>query len=194
MPGAGWAQAPSARSLYVAQGEMPSVCIRTCRPKCQLRRSAGSCPMSAPGLVLEKGSGEPAPQAPSSAASVALLPTTPRPRYGRWRRHSSLFFPRAAQWHEKMHSVVKMPWWDCARSWRLGGHIARPASRDPSRLVAPAPSWRDATYCETLRGILERPSDPARGRLATKQNGAPVSRWWDPFQPMCNQHSRAWAP
>lgn len=74
--------------------------------------------------------------------------------------------------------------------WRWGGHAACQARRDPTRMSAALLSCR-----ETIRGMMWRSSDPDRRRLGRQtQQGAPVSRWEDQVQDLCNRHTHVWNP
>lgn len=58
--------------------------------------------------------------------------------------------------------------------------------RDETRVLAHLLRCKDAMYRETLRSLHWRRSDPMRSRLGGRIVGAPVGRWEDLVQKVCN--------
>lgn len=107
------------------------------------------------------------------------------------------YFRRTARWCDRVNHSAKAPRWDTALLsswWRWGGHIARLAHRDESRLLTAILGWRDATYREAIRAMLWKRSDPTRQRLGRHRMGRPINRWEDPIQETCNACAPSFLP
>lgn len=81
-----------------------------------------------------------------------------------------------------------MRWSQHGDDWQA---TARLTALDEGRLLTAVLRWKDATYCEVVRGLRWRASDPGRSPLGTRRKGRPLTRWEDPIQSMCSAQNDA---
>lgn len=93
------------------------------------------------------------------------------------------FQKRTARWIDTLLSHARVPRWDVALAaswWMLGDHMACLSARDPTRWVAEALSWRDAS-CRTTHGqsppmVSQRPGTTTARSNNHRRHCAPVGR------------------